>query len=146
MFSQIFTTRCLGVVRSPEAKCTFRPSAICQRYLMDALQHVPPVSDYDFTHFGQLYNQLGRRMHTMVMTSLCRHMNSRRSRAIRTSIMSVFPHVEQECMFVLSQSRFYGLSRGLHTLPVDDQILCVTRTNGCRALAFHSWTIPPSSI
>ena len=101
MFSQIFMTRCLGVARSSKAKCTFRPSAICQRYLTDALQHVPPVSDYDFIYFGQLLNQLGRRMHTMVLTSLCTHMNSRRTRAIRTSIMSVFPTLTKSvCSFV----------------------------------------------
>jgi hypothetical protein len=71
---------------------------------MDALQHVPPVSDYDFTYFGQLCNQLGRRMHTMVMTSLCRHMNSRRFQAIRTSIMSVFPMLNKSvCSFVAKQ-------------------------------------------
>jgi hypothetical protein len=93
MFSQIFMTRCLGVVRSSEAQTTFRPSEICQRYLTDALQHVPPMSDYDFTHFGQLYNQLGRRMHTMIMTSLCRHMNSRRSKAIRASILVRVPRI-----------------------------------------------------
>ena len=55
----------LGVARSSKAAYAFKPSAICQRYLTDALQHVPPVSDYDFTYFGQLYNQLGRRMHTI---------------------------------------------------------------------------------
>ena len=71
MFSQSFMTRCLGVARSSKAKCNFKPSAICQRYLADALQHVPPVSDYDFTYLTQLENQLGRRMHTMVLTSLC---------------------------------------------------------------------------
>ena len=35
-FSQIFRTRCLGVARSSKAECTFKPSAICQRYLTDA--------------------------------------------------------------------------------------------------------------
>ena len=69
MFSQIFMTRCLGAARRSNEKCNFRPSVICQRYLTDSLQHVPPVSDYDFTYFTQLQNQLGRRMHTMVMTS-----------------------------------------------------------------------------
>ena len=104
MFSQIFMTRCLGVVRSSKARTGFRPSEICQRYLTDALQHVPPVSDYDFAHFGQLYNQLGRRMHTMIMTSLCRHFNSRRSRAIRLSVMAAFPLISKSvCSFVTKQ-------------------------------------------
>jgi hypothetical protein len=101
MFSQIFMTRCLGAARRSEAKCVFKPSAICQRYLTDALQHVPPVSDYDFTYFGQLQNQMGRRMHTMVMTNLCTHMKSRCYKAIRTSIMSLFPQLNKSvCSFV----------------------------------------------
>jgi hypothetical protein len=104
MFSQIFMTRCLGVVRSSEAQTRFRPSEICQRYLTDALQHVPPISDYDFTYFGQLYNQLGRRMHTMIMTSLCRHMNSRRSKAIRASVLEAFPKLSKSvCSFVTKE-------------------------------------------
>jgi hypothetical protein len=59
MFSQIFMTRCLGVARSAGAQARFRPSEICQRYLVDALEHVPPMANYDFTYFGQLCNQLG---------------------------------------------------------------------------------------
>ena len=96
MFSQIFMTRCLGVARSSEAKCTFRPSAICQRYLT-----------YDFTHFGQLYNQLGRRMHTMVMNSLCVHMNSRHPS--HSDFHHVYlSHTDQECVFVCHQWTLSG--------------------------------------
>ena len=36
MFSQSFTTRCIGAARRSNAECKFRPSAICQRYLTDA--------------------------------------------------------------------------------------------------------------
>jgi hypothetical protein len=43
MFSQIVMTRCLGVARSAGAQAWFRPSEICQRYLVDALEHVPPM-------------------------------------------------------------------------------------------------------
>jgi hypothetical protein len=114
MFSQIFMTRCLGVARGPEADARFRPSEICQRYLVDALQHVPPMLDYDFTHFGQLYNQLGRRMHTMIMTSLSRHMNSRRSRTIRTSIVTAFPNLSKSVVSFVTK----------HTDPLDT-ISCV---------------------
>jgi hypothetical protein len=40
----------------------------------------------------------------MVMRSLCRHMNGRRTRAIRTSIMSVFPMLTKSvCSFVTKQ-------------------------------------------
>jgi hypothetical protein len=108
MFSQGFMTRCLGVARGNEAGAcarasaiVYRPSETCKRHLADARRHVPPVSDYNFSHFTQLINKLGRRMHTMVMTGLCTHMNSRRTRAVRTSIMSTFPTLSKSvCSFV----------------------------------------------
>ena len=110
MFSQIFMTRCLGAARRSSTECKFRPSAICQRYLTDALQHVPPVSDYDFTYFTQLQNQLGRRMHTMVMTSLCRHTNSRRFRAILTSIKATFPTLNKSVSSFVTKQVMWTLS------------------------------------
>jgi hypothetical protein len=110
MFSQIFMTRCLGVARSAGAQARFRPSEICQRYLVDALEHVPPMANYDFTYFGQLCNQLGRRMHTMIMTSLRRHTNSRRSRAIRTSILTAFPNLPKSVCSFVTKHMLWSLS------------------------------------
>jgi hypothetical protein len=110
MFTQTFTTACIRVTRSSTASTRYPTSEICQRYLVDALQHVPPMSDYDFTYFGQLYNQLGKRMLTMVMTSLCRHMNSRRSRAIRISIMNMFPKLSKSVCSFLTKQILWSLS------------------------------------
>jgi hypothetical protein len=102
MFSQGFMTRCLGVARSSAAVIVYSPSEVCTKYLKEARGCVPPVLDYDFSHFNQLINQLGRRMHTIIMTSLCTHMNSRRARTIRTSLMSSFPNLSKSvCSFVM---------------------------------------------
>jgi hypothetical protein len=95
MFTQGFMTRCLGSVRGPDSSTTYGPSEVCTRYLMGARAHVPTMNTYDFSHYNQLVNQLGRRMHTVFMTSLCTHMHSRRSRAIRTSIGSMFPTISK---------------------------------------------------
>jgi hypothetical protein len=101
MFTQGFITRCLGVVRSSDATITYRPSEICTRYLKDAREHVPPMLDYDFSHLNQLVNQLGRRMHTVFMTDMCRHMLSRRTRAVQTAITAIFPKLHKSvCSFV----------------------------------------------
>jgi hypothetical protein len=107
MFSQSFTTRCIGAARRSNAECKFRPSAICQR---GRAQAPPPVSDYDFTYLGQLENQLGRRMHTMVMTSLCRHTNSRRFRAILTSIKATFPTLNKSVSSFVTKQVMWTLS------------------------------------
>lgn len=68
------------------------------------------MSDYDFTYLGQLENQLGRRMHTMVMTSLCRHTNSRRFRAILTSIKATFPTLNKSVSSFVTKQIMWTLS------------------------------------
>jgi hypothetical protein len=81
--------------------CFVRRRFVNGIWWMHYIQYVPPMLDYDFTHFGQLYNQLGRRMYTMIMTSLSRHMSSRRSRTIQTSIVTAFPNEPKSvCSFV----------------------------------------------
>ena len=42
----------IGVARSSTAVVKYTPSDICNKYLIEARGHVPPVSDYDFTHFN----------------------------------------------------------------------------------------------
>jgi hypothetical protein len=59
--------------------------------MKEAKKLVTVVPDYDFKHFGALINQLGRRMKTMTINSLWMHMDTRRYRAINTSLKSLFP-------------------------------------------------------
>ena len=110
MFSQGFITRCFGSVSGQEARSVYGPSAICTRYLQDARRHVPPVADYEFSCFSQLINQLGRRMHTVMMTSLQTHMHSRRSRGIRTSLVAVCPNLTKSVYSFVTRHVLWRLS------------------------------------
>jgi hypothetical protein len=88
MFTQGFFTACLKAVRKKK-KPIYKSSSICLAYMKEAQILVTKSPDYDFKHFGQLINQLGRRMHTMMINSLWMHMDARRYRAIHTSIKSL---------------------------------------------------------
>ena len=101
MFQQGFMTRCIGVARSSTAKVEYAPNELCQRYLFEACEHVPAVTGYDFKHFNQLINQLGRRMKTVVMTNLSAHMQKRQARAVQTFVVQNFPPMSKsKCSFV----------------------------------------------
>ena len=87
MFEQGFFTACLKSVRN-DANPTYKPSSICLKYMQDANNLITTSPDYNFKYFGSLLNQLGRRMHTMMMNSLWMHMDKRMYRAIHVSIKS----------------------------------------------------------
>jgi hypothetical protein len=91
MFSQGFITRCFGSVQHEQANQLYVSSTLCTHYLQLARHHVPAMSTYDFKYLTQTINQLGRRFHTMFMTSLQTHLQTRQKKNVYTFIQTLYP-------------------------------------------------------